>query len=1390
MKTNRKLIATFVIFLWTLWMGKANADQHIITFDDLSEGYAFDPIHQPYLESEGITIYGVALGIPDDSLIPRVIIPSEGTRSSPNALILESTVELPSYWSDYIEIKLHGYTSDMVHVYLGMEDTCPTDDPVTASLKGYQTADSNVLTFVPGAEASYLLGWAPASVDLPRVLSIVSPTGAIDTIRIRYYSSCAREIIDNLVIHIWEGETPPPVEDTIPPRLTITYPEPDYYTRSCFVGIGGIIEENLGIVSVTAQTSEGVFALTPYGEAREFYFLGRVRLPDSEGDHLIRVITEDVGGNTDEDSRTVHYTRPPPSPIPPPEDLNIIATGMEVTQVIQGWGIIERSTPGGIFPRYIDGSTPADLDNETDLITGKRTLVRVYAKALGTTVPIPDVRCDLIAYRASGEEFPDSPISSLNRVTLIPSEDFIYQREDPNKTFNFILPTDWTDAGEIELWATVNPFNRIRERDFLFDWANSVNLEVTFHDTLYSLYVYTYSVRLPNPNIIGANLTPNRAQCEDNIMRLLQIYPVPLIRTNVLYLGSYSSSITPTFDPNEGVYSLSDDQLTRLLWDFWDWLGFDETIVRFYPMHSVYLGLTHPDVQHTGVTTPDDPVSLSVANNSWFYRIKTTHETGHAMGLGHVQGCDAPAPDFEPYPSYTDPYGAAYHDASIGDWGVNIKPDNSITLLNPDDWRDIMSYCGNWRWMSVYTWDWLCRHFTVRSRSRAFTPRLRYSIADSQSTSLYFIVQGMIGPKGEISLKPAWRKEFPEGSQDYIGEGPRSIQLLNAEDQLLFERYFSPHSIKDLEEYAFFCEILPAFENTRKILIKGDSNNNDVWIAAGPGNPMVTLTYPQGGENWDSTGFQQITWMGNDPDNDPLTFKVLFSNDKGQNWQTVMTGIQGTGEQMGISVSLDDLPGGNESCLVQVLATDGINQGEDTSNQVFTKKGQPPQVSIIGPSTVTVFSYGETVIFEGIVTDREDESIPAEKMRWSSYRDGYLGTGPVVGSTHLSPGIHQVEFMAEDSDGKLGRANTVIGILEPEDTYTLTINTQSDPPSCNAWVTKSPNKDHYYPGEKVILSASHSPYCPFNSWSGDASGSNPTLTITMNSNKIVVAYFGIQPFIPQLSAEVNSDNTVSLTWTGYTETDFMSYHLLRAPFEYMQYPEQGHVYMTNNAQETNYHDQIPLPGVSYYRLCVMKANDMKIYSESVQVIGKIPAENHPPHFNPIAEQHVQIGSTLTFLLTAWDEDDDPLFYSVSQLPPGATLSGSQFSWTPNDLHIGEHQVIFTVKDSGDPPLSDEITVTIIVMVDIEIMDPNNLYLKIEDLKGGLNKIVIESPFALYSSYDFLLNFKGLLNIASLNLDKRDITGSFISTYYFFGKICGSEFELSLDTSRPNLLYIY
>ena len=102
---------------------------------------------------------------------------------------------------------------------------------------------------------------------------------------------------------------------------------------------------------------------------------------------------------------------------------------------------------------------------------------------------------------------------------------------------------------------------------------------------------------------------------------------------------------------------------------------------------------------------------------------------------------------------------------------------------------------------------------------------------------------------------------------------------------------------------------------------------------------------------------------------------------------------------------------------------------------------------------------------------------------------------------------------------------------------------------------------------------------------------------------------------------------------------------------------------------------------------------------SRQITITVGDVNRPPVLNPIGNQSIPEGQTLTFVVTASDPDGGTPTYSASNLPSGATFDAASrtFQWTPTFSQAGTYpNVLFTVTDNGTPIKSAAESVTITV----------------------------------------------------------------------------------------------
>jgi hypothetical protein len=87
--------------------------------------------------------------------------------------------------------------------------------------------------------------------------------------------------------------------------------------------------------------------------------------------------------------------------------------------------------------------------------------------------------------------------------------------------------------------------------------------------------------------------------------------------------------------------------------------------------------------------------------------------------------------------------------------------------------------------------------------------------------------------------------------------------------------------------------------------------------------------------------------------------------------------------------------------------------------------------------------------------------------------------------------------------------------------------------------------------------------------------------------------------------------------------------------------------------------------------------------------------NRPPALASIGNKTAYEEQPISITVSAIDPDSDPLTYSASGLPPGASFDPAtrRFSWTPSDTSAGTYDVTFIASD-GEASDSEEITMTV------------------------------------------------------------------------------------------------
>jgi len=101
----------------------------------------------------------------------------------------------------------------------------------------------------------------------------------------------------------------------------------------------------------------------------------------------------------------------------------------------------------------------------------------------------------------------------------------------------------------------------------------------------------------------------------------------------------------------------------------------------------------------------------------------------------------------------------------------------------------------------------------------------------------------------------------------------------------------------------------------------------------------------------------------------------------------------------------------------------------------------------------------------------------------------------------------------------------------PQQTYSLTVNVIGD-----GAVSKNPDQTTYVSGTNVVLTATPTSGASFIGWSGDAAGTEQTITVSMTSNKAVTATFSTSEPQPTTIFEDNFESANFVAWSSTTRT--------------------------------------------------------------------------------------------------------------------------------------------------------------------------------------------------------------------------------------------------------------
>ncbi|OAI41064.1 hypothetical protein AYO38_04650 [bacterium SCGC AG-212-C10] len=495
----------------------------------------------------------------------------------------------------------------------------------------------------------------------------------------------------------------------------------------------------------------------------------------------------------------------------------------------------------------------------------------------------------------------------------------------------------------------------------------------------------------------------NPAELYQHLPYLRQVMPTHDVQLDTLY-RTMNVTLTPPADPDDVPEGWSDavDQANALFW---------------LPPVSIQLGeqwfyvaVFRPDVIGPNGLASRPGRGMAMRSNNLIGTFVNgartfAHELAHNMGVHHTNVA-LPASQSEPG-CYSLAAGSNSGWLHLDNLLRSETPGEQIEVgfdvaqglaLPGDENFELMGYCVP-RWISPYTYNLLLEQLSGLPPSQAQSSLVPTAV------SPHWLVRGQV-QGGTATLNPLLTIEAEAPPP---GAGTHFLRVLGAGNAILAERTFSPvepHSDigpgqVESQGPPSFTELLPVMSGATAVVVLDGALQELGRITLGGIAPAVTVAANVNtlSASWQVTDFDSLTHSA----------WVQYSSDGGVSWTTLAQDHETTS----ISLDASKLPG-SANAVIRVLANDGVNTGVGTS-QPFVVAEKLPTAQIVSPAGGS-FRPHELVWLQGAGTDT-DEALPGSALSWTSSRDGSLGTGATVAAYQLSPGLHTITLIVQDSDG-------------------------------------------------------------------------------------------------------------------------------------------------------------------------------------------------------------------------------------------------------------------------------------------------------------------------------------------------------------------------------------